>query len=88
MKEVRNVKELEDRDPDLDLKIKIDETEALVSAQILAMILKQEGTVDVENNQGISNMLKSIKNLLTFQPQTDYHLIFPLQVSLTRIFAL
>ena len=57
MKEVRNVKELEDRDPDLDLKIKIDETEALVSAQILAMILNQEGTVDVENNQGISNML-------------------------------
>lgn len=57
MKEVRNVKELEDRDPDLDLKIKIDETEALVSAQILAMILNQEGTVDVENKQGISIML-------------------------------
>ena len=57
MKEVRNVKELEDRDPDLDLKIKIDETEALVSAQILAMILNQEGTVEVENKQGISIML-------------------------------
>ena len=57
MKEVRNVKELEDRDPDLDLKIKIDETEALVSAQTLAMILNQEGTVDVENKQGISIML-------------------------------
>ena len=51
------MKELEDRDLDLDLKIKIDETEALVSAQILAMILNQEGTVDVGNNQGISIML-------------------------------
>ena len=51
------MKELEDRDLDLDLKIRIDETEALVSAQILAMILNQEGTVDVENNQGISIML-------------------------------
>ena len=51
------MKELEDRDPDLDLNIKIDETEALVLAQILAMILNQEGTVAVENKQGISIVL-------------------------------